>query len=348
MSDLVHFAGNDYLGLATHPAVVTAMQEAAGRYGISSTASRWSVGWTDVHEQLERNLATFLLTQDACIFGSAYLGGAIYFGRMAARGYRIVLCDETVHANQYMGMRAAGLEVRTFRHLDVADLKRQAASCQGQRAILATDGVYGISGEVAPLAEMAEVARQIGAELFVDDAHGVGVIGATGRGSVELCNVDPGGATVLGSMSKAMGTYGGFLAGRREFVEEFRHSPEASGSTAMPPALAAASLAALDLICRQPSLRDRLHANAAAMRRILADNNIPVVCDKHPIIAMLLADEVEAARLAEHFLSQGLRIPYFQYASEPRHNLLRAVGRAVYTSEHLARFEQAVRSRPKG
>lgn len=345
MNEIMNFAGNDYLGLATHPSVVEALQSATARYGISSTGSRWSVGWTDVHERLERDLAAFCGTQEACVFGAAYFGGAIYFGRMAAAGRRVVFCDEMVHSNQYMGMRAAGLEVRRFRHLDADDLRRQTAGYSGPPAIVATDGVYGISGEVAPLADFVRIAQQIGAEFFVDDAHGFGAFGATGRGSVEFCGIDPTKVTILGSMSKAMGVNGGFLAGQKDMVESFRRSPEASGSSLPPPPIAAAAVAALDLIRTQPGLLAAVHANAARMRQILAGTGVQVVCDKHPIVAMLLADEHEAAALSRHFLSCGVKIPYFKYASEPRHNLLRAVARAVHKEEHIACFAEAVRTR---
>ncbi|MDD4892186.1 MAG: aminotransferase class I/II-fold pyridoxal phosphate-dependent enzyme [Phycisphaerae bacterium] len=344
--EMVNFAGNDYLGLARHPEVVEALCRGAERYGISSTSSRWALGWTDIHARLESDLASFMKTEAAGICGASYLGGAIYYGRMAARGFRTVFCDEMVHSNQYLGMRAAGFEIRRFKHLDATDLRRLLAEYSGRPAIVATDGVYGISGEIAPLAEFVAAARTVKAEVFVDDAHGVGAIGETGRGIVELAGVDPNEVTVLGSMSKAMGTNGGFLAGRLELVETFRRSPEASGSAIPPPPIAAAAVKALELVRTRPELRAKANANAAKMRLILAAAGIGLVCDRHPIVAMLLKDEFEAAALDKHFLTFGLRIPYFKYASEPRENLLRAAARAIYTDEHLERFAQAVRSRP--
>lgn len=339
------FAGNDYLGLAADPAVIEALCAAARQYGVSSTSSRWAQGWTDLHEQLERGLMDWMGSEDACIFGAAYLGGTIYYGRMAALGRRVVFCDDMVHSNQFVGMRAAGLDIRTFRHLDVEDLRRLTAGYSGPPAIVATDGVYGISGEVAPIAELVEVADEIGAELFVDDAHGVGVLGALGRGSVELAGLSPDRATVLGSMSKAMGTNGGFLAGRREIVDHCRRSPEASGSSIPPAPVAGAALAALRIIRTDPGPRERMEANAARLRAVLADNGIALADTRHPILGMLLADEAEARALDDHFRERGLWIPYFKYASEPRENLLRAAARTVYTDELLARFEDALRTR---
>lgn len=346
MNEPIDFAGNDYLGLARHPEVVRAVRQAAEGYGISAAGSRWSIGWTDLHERLEGQLAAFLQVEGACLLGSAYLGGAVYFGQMAARGYRTVFCDEMAHGTLYLGMRAAGAAIRTFRHLDVDDLRRQVASHGSSPAIIATDGVYGISGEIAPLSELAEVAGRIGAELFIDDAHGFGVLGETGRGTAESYGIDTTRATILGSLSKAIGAYGGFLAGRRDLVEDFRHSPEVGGTTAAPMPVVAGALAGLDLLRTQPELRARAHANAAAMRRILAEHGIGVMCDRHPIVAMRLESEQAAVTLSRRFLSLGLRIPYLRYPSEPRSNLLRAIGRAVYRQEHLARFAEALQNRP--
>jgi 8-amino-7-oxononanoate synthase len=344
MSDLFKFAGNDYLGLATHPAVIAGVCEAARKYGVSSTSSRWAQGWTPLHEELEQGLRAWMGSEDACIFGAAYMGGVIYYGQMAALGRRVVFCDAMAHSNQFLGLRAAGMEIRTFRHLDVADLRRITAGYAGPPAIVATDGVFGISGEVAPVAALAEVARQLDAELFIDDAHGVGVLGDRGRGAAELAGLQPGDATVLGSMSKAMGANGGFLAGRKDLIERFKHSPEASGSAVPPPPIAGAALAALQIIRDDPAPRRRMEANAARMRRILADAGIALADSCHPILGMLLRDEAEATALDRHFAQHGLWIPYFKYASEPRQNLLRAAARAVYSDAQLDQFAEAVRT----
>jgi 7-keto-8-aminopelargonate synthetase-like enzyme len=336
------FAGNDYLGLATHPAVIEALRSAAEEYGVSATSSRWAQGWTDLHERLEREITGWMGSEDACIFAAAYLGGAVYYGYMASAGRRVVFCDEMVHSSQLLGMRAAGLEIRTFRHLDVADLRRVTAGYAGPPAIVASDGVYGISGEVAPVKDLAEVAERIGAELFIDDAHGVGVLGRRGRGSTELAGVSPERATILGSMSKAMGASGGFLAGRREIVDACRRGPEVSGSTPLPAPLVGAALAALGIIRTDPEPRRRMEENGARMRAALRGQGIALADDRHPILGMLLADEAHARALEGRFRAHGLWIPYFKYASEPRSNLLRAAARAVYTDELLERFERAL------
>jgi glycine C-acetyltransferase/8-amino-7-oxononanoate synthase len=284
-------------------------------------------------------------TEAACILGAAYLGGPVYYASMLPER-PVVFCDAMVHSNQFLGMRAAGVEVRTFRHLDVADLRHQLESYDGPPPILATDGVYGISGEIAPLAEMAALARRIGAEFFVDDAHGIGALGAAGRGSAELAGLQPNDATILGSMSKAMGCGGGFLAGNKHAVERFRRSAAASGSSLPPVPLAAACLKSLEILRTEPHRREKLAANAQIMRTALAEQGIAVVAQTTPIVAMALENQAEAERMADHFLACGIRIPYFPYASEPRGNLLRAAARAVHTEQDLNRFAEAVKTRP--
>ncbi len=339
----VDFAGNDYLGLARDPRLAEALARAAREYGVSATSSRWALGWTDLHARLERELADYMGAEEACILGAAYLGGAVYFSATAGSA-RTVYGDETCHSNLFMGMKAAGFEVRTYKHLDAAELARQLAAHAGPPPIVATDGVYGISGETAPLAAIRDAARKAGAELLVDDAHGVFALGRAGRGATEAAGLAPGDATVLGSMSKALGAGGGFLAGRRDLVEKFRRTAEAAGSSLPPPPLAAACLEALRIVREEPERRARMESHAERMRGTLAEHGIGVVARGTPIVALDLADETRAERLSRHFLFRGLVIPYFKYASEPRHNLLRAVARACYTEEDLGRFAEAVAS----
>jgi len=335
-------AGNDYLGLARDPRLAEALSRAAVIHGISSTSSRWALGWTALHQELEDALAACTGLGAACITGAAYFGGAIYYSLFAGSG-RTVYCDAMVHSNQFLGMRAAGLEIRTFRHLDVDDLRRQLAAHSGPPPIIACDGVYGISGELAPLAELAVAARAVGAEFFVDDAHGFGALGAAGKGSVELCGLAPDPAlTVLCSMSKAMGCGGGFLVGRSELIDRCRHSAAASGSAIPPPPIAAACLTSLRIVQAEPQRRERLQANARRMRQALAGRGIGVVSTATPILGMVFADEHAAAAASRHFAAHAIAIPYFKYASEPRENLLRGIARADYTESELQRFEAAV------
>lgn len=345
----INFAGNDYLGLAGEPRLADIMCQVAHDYGVGATSGRSFLGWSEVHEKLEQDLIRFMGTEDACILSACYLGGLVYY-KYIAEHCGVVFCDETSHANQFDGMRAAGLEIRTFRHLDAADLRRQLAAYDPEsdgRAVVATDSVYGMSGEVAPLREIADAAHSVDAELFVDDAHGAFALGQTGRGAWEACGLEPNEATVLGSMSKALGVVGGFFIGRAEICGRFKRGPFAPGSSPLPPPVAAACAAAVELVRTEPERRDRMWAHARRMREILRKRGIRVVSDRTPIVAMELRDEFEAAALAEHFESRGLVIRYAKYPSEPRHNLLRSVARACYTEADLDRFADAVAQAPR-
>ncbi|MCK5528117.1 MAG: pyridoxal phosphate-dependent aminotransferase family protein [Kiritimatiellae bacterium] len=337
------FAGNDYLGMARDPRLAGVLSSAVSEYGISSTSSRWALGWTDIHAKLEDELARFFGAADAVIIGAAYFGGLIYYSVMREK-YSVVFCDESSHSNQFLGMRAAGFDVRKFKHLDVEDLRRQLEAYDGPPPIIATDGVYGISGEIAPLAELSALAKEYSAELFVDDAHGVVVLGDSGKGACELAGVSPDDVTLLGSMSKAMGCNGGFICGKKELVEKFRRSVPASGSAIPPSLIAAACLEALYLIQEEPERRQKCHDIAERMRGDLEKCGIGVVCKDSPIIAMCLDDGKQASELSEHFLAHKILIPYFTYASEPRQNLLRAVARSCYTEEEMQRFSDALES----
>ncbi len=340
--DVVNFAGNDYLGLARDPRLIGVMHRTALEYGISATSSRWALGWTDIHQKLEEDLAEFFGAEAACILGAAYFGGLAYY-HVAAKQSNNVICDATSHSNQFFGILAAGLEIRKFTHLDIEDCRRLVSEYEGDvPPIIATDGVYGISGEIAPLAEMRDLAASCNAEFFIDDAHGVCILGEKGRGAADLCGIRPQEATILGSMSKAMGCGGGFIVGRQELIEACRRGPGPSGSSIPPAPIAAACSEALRIISEEPHLGEKMWSNARRMHAALEAKHIDVVSRDTPIVAMDFADEFEAAAAEQHFMKFGLRIPYFKYASEPRENMLRAAARACYSEEQMQRFEEAV------
>ena len=340
---MISFAGNDYLGLSRHPEVVAALTEGARRFGVGATGARASVGWTVLHDQLEAGLAQFLGVEDVVIFSEAYLGGAVVFSE-AADFRRHAVIDETAHTNLFLGARAVAMTIATYRHLDADDCRKRLSSVAPDSAVLATDTVYAITGETAPVAELMRAARAHGALLFLDDAHGFGVLGSEGRGALEDARIDGSDAVILGSLSKALGCSGGFLAGPKSLIHCLRRNQHLAGCSAPSPAIVSAVLAALRLVRNDSTLRLRLHRVAERMRSVLVDAAIEVVSTKSPIVCMALRDESEAAALSAHFREFDINIPYFQYPSEPRHNLLRAVAKSAYNESTLDRFEQAIRA----
>lgn len=340
-TDFVDFAGNDYLGLARDVRLIDAAHREAVQFGISASSSRWGLGWTELHERLELGVAEFLNVEASCLLSSAYLGGLVYFVEMAP-AHDTVFCDELSHTNLTLGMKAAGFDIRTYKHLDADDLARQLDEWNGKRPIIATDAVFGISGELAPLAKLRDLAREYNAELLIDDAHGLFAMGQHGRGASEMCGLSPGDVTILGSLSKALGSSGGFLAGRSELVERFRRSDPSTSATPLPIPIAAASLEALRIVGEEPQRREQLNRNATRMREILSERGISVASHETPIVAMLVNDAAEVRRLSDHFLTHGLRIPHFDYPSNPNDNLLRSIARSCHTPEQLQRFANAV------
>lgn len=337
----INFAGNDYLGLARDPRLAEAACRAAREYGISPTSGRFFLGWSDLHRQLEHDLADFFSTEDACLLPTTYLGGLVFFWAMAAK-YRTVFCDEYAHLNLIQGMRAAGFDIRTFRHLDASDLDRQLAAYAGPPPVVCTDGIYGISGEIAPIRDVANLAKRVEALLLVDDAHGVFAMGPTGRGTCEAAGLNPNEVIVLGSMSKALGAHGGFFVGPKAIIEKLQRG--SAGSSPSPFTSVAACLEAIRILRAEPGLRARMQANAARMKKTLGAHGVKVVAEQTPILAMILKDAPEAMRLAEHFESLGLVIRYSDYPSEPRKNLLRSAARTCYTDADIDRFEAAVKN----
>ncbi|MCX7590679.1 MAG: pyridoxal phosphate-dependent aminotransferase family protein [Kiritimatiellae bacterium] len=338
--NVVHFAGNDYLGLARDPRLATAACAAAQRYGIGATSGRFFVGWTELHRKLEEDIRLFFEAEGACLLPSSYLGGLVFFKALAGE-FEIAVCDEYAHSNLLEGIRAAGLPFSMYRHMDVNDLEVRLRCCAGQRVVIVTDGVFGISGEIAPVRELVAVTEKVGAHLLIDDAHGVFALGYNGRGVCEMAGVGlTARITLLGSMSKALGCHGGFFVGRQHYIERLQHASAGASPAALP--VVAACSEALRIVRSDPERRRRMEANALRMRQIFTAHRIPVVSPTGPIVTAVLPNEERARSLAQHLEARGLVVRYANYPSEPRQNLLRTAARSCHTEEDLARFEAEV------
>lgn len=339
----VNFAGNDYLGMAKEKRLADAMYKTALEYGISPTSSRWGAGWTQVFQDLEDHISAYFATDDSTILGAAYLGGLVYFGSIKSL-VDIVLIDETSHVNLYKGIAAAGLAFERYKHLCTKHLEELLDKHKSKRICIATDGLWGISGEIPPIKKIVELSKVYGTEVFVDDAHGVFGMGQTGKGTVEYCGVSSKDVTLLGSLSKALGVSGGFLAGRAELVDLFRRNDTTSGTSTSAIPIAGAADEAIKMLIEDPSRRVKLHEVSRKMREILLKYGIQTAEQESPIVALVLKDEWEAQKVSDALLANGLVAPYFKYASEPRHNFLRCVAKSSYTDEVLATFEKTLQS----
>ncbi|MBL8027809.1 MAG: pyridoxal phosphate-dependent aminotransferase family protein [Fibrobacteres bacterium] len=346
MAAIPEFAGNDYLGLASHPAMPDALAEGARKYSFSYKSSRSGLGWTSLHEEYERRTESFTSFTSSCILHTTYLGGAVYFAAIASLGVTDVVCDAMAHSNLQMGMRAAGLKSHTYKHLDTADLVQVMQNLKpGGKICIATDSVFGISGEIAPLPAIFETAKKYNAELLIDDAHGFGVFGKTGRGIVEHFSIPKEDRlTVLYTMTKAMGCDGGFLCGREELIKICRASAIINGGAIPSPPVANACLKMLNIFDSESWRRAKLFENRDKMLSILDRLSLPVVERAGSILCIAFKDADEAKKVSLKLLESGIRVPYFKYASEPRDNLLRIAARAVYSDSDLALLRTALSS----
>jgi 8-amino-7-oxononanoate synthase len=294
---LLSFSCNDYLNLTQHPAIKQAAIAAIEEYGAGSGASRLVTGNHPLYAQLEAKLAQFKRAEAACVFGSGYLANTGIIPVLAGRD-GLVLLDELSHACIYAGSQLSGAKVLTFRHNDVAHVRELLAAHQGEhdRALIVTDGVFSMDGDLAPLAELLALADEYDAWLMSDDAHGIGVIGS-GRGSGFVGNTHIPVPLQMGTLSKAIGSYGGYLCASAPVIELMRNRARTLiYSTGLPPASVAAATAALDLIEREPAYAGLpvQKAKAFTKRAGLPDAQSPIV----PIVT---GDE-ESALVASRFL----------------------------------------------
>jgi len=306
---LVSFSCNDYLGLSHHPAVKAAASAAVEAYGAGAAASRLITGDHPLLGELEERLATFKGAEAACVFGSGYLANTGVIPTFAGPG-SLVLVDELAHSCIWAGAQLSGGKVLAFRHNDVEHLSALLATHRAgaDRAIVATDGVFSMDGDIAPLDGLSAVCAEHDAWLLSDDAHGVGVVGQ-GRGSAALF---PGVEIPLqiGTLSKALGSYGGYLCASRAVIDLVKSRARTFVySTGLPPASAAAALAALDLIESDPVLCAAPLAKARRFTRALnlADATSAIV----PVIIGEAADALEASRTLEEagYVVSAIRPP---------------------------------------
>ena len=297
---------NNYLGLADHPRVREAAADAAMRWGAGAGASRLVSGNMTLHRRLEERLAAFKGTQAALLFGSGYLANLGVVPALARKG-EIVFSDELNHASIIDGCRLSGAETFVYRHGDVDHLAWGLRNADGRGALIVTDGVFSMDGDVAPLEEIVELARRHDVRVMVDDAHATGTFGPDGRGAVAEAGLDGEIDVIVGTLGKALGSYGAFvacdLAVTRYLVNTAR---PLIFSTGLPPAAAAAAMAALDLLQEQPRRVERLADNAATLRDELAREGFDVSGSETQIVPLVVGEAGLAMRICEAALEQGV------------------------------------------
>jgi 8-amino-7-oxononanoate synthase len=313
--DLINFCSNDYLGLAQHPEVVRAFVDAAAKYGVGSGASHLVTGHGVEHEALEAELAAFTGRERALVFSTGYLANLGAIGALADQKTEIV-SDKLNHASLIDGCRLSGGDVRRFRHADAGHAAELLNSLTASTRLLVTDGVFSMDGDLAPLPELARAARSANAWLIVDDAHAFGVVGATGRGCCEHFGLGAADVPVLiGTFGKAFGTFGAFVAGDADLIEYLvQKSRTYIYTTALPPAVAAATRAALRLVDHESWRREKALSHSRRFRDGLAARGFAALLPAAPggvlstIQPVLLGDEVRALAASKALETQGFLV----------------------------------------
>jgi glycine C-acetyltransferase/8-amino-7-oxononanoate synthase len=305
---------NNYLGLADRAEVREAAAEAALRWGAGSGASRLISGNMEPHRQLEERLAAFKGYESALLFGSGYLANTGVIAALAAKG-EVVFSDELNHASIVDGCRLARAETFVYRHGDLEHLAWALYHQRGKPALIVTDGVFSMDGDVAPLAELLELARRHGARLMVDEAHATGAIGPGGRGSVSAAGLSGEVDVVMGTLGKALGSYGAYACADEETVDFLVNAARTFVfSTAPPPPALGAALAALELLEAEPDLVERLQANARTLRTTLAAEGLGVSASQTQVVPIQVGDAGATMAFCEEALrrrvfAQGIRPP---------------------------------------
>ena len=341
---LAGFCGNDYLGLSQHFSVVGALQDSASQHGAGGIASHLVCGHHAAHEALEREIADWLQVPRALLLGSGFMANLAVLQSLLGEDDACVQ-DRLNHASLLDAARLAGCHLRRYPHADPEGAVRQLRSLPTGAAVLATDGVFSMDGDIAPLRDLSLVARMQKALLYVDDAHGVGVIGPDGRGSVAACRLDV--ATVplqLVTLGKALGGYGAVLAGEAALIEHLAETARPYVyTTALPPAQAAASLAAVKLARREHWRREKLQALAERLRKRARAAGFELLPSDTPIQPLLVGDDAQAVAMARALEEQGFWVAAIRPPTVPEGSArLRITLSALHAGEDVDALVEAL------
>lgn len=341
---VLNFCANNYLGLSNNPELIGAAKDAMDQYGFGLSSVRFICGTQDQHKRLEDAVSTFLGTEDTILYTSCFDANAGLFETILGPEDAII-SDALNHASIIDGIRLCKAKRMRFAHMDMDDLEAKlkeahAAGCS--KIMIATDGVFSMDGDIAPLESICDLAEQYGAMVMVDDSHATGFTGKTGRGSIEHCGVMGRVDVVTSTLGKALGgASGGFTSGRREIIDMLRQrSRPYLFSNTVAPAIVGAAIKAFEMLSATTERRDRLEKNTEHFRSAMTEAGFAIRPGVHPIVPIMLGEARLAATMADAMLERGIYVIGFSYPVVPKGQArIRVQLSAAHTPEHI---DQAV------
>ncbi len=317
-AEVLLLCSNNYLGFADHPRVRQAAADAAERYGAGAGASRLISGDMELHGKLEQRLADFKGAETALLFGSGYLANTGTVAALAGEG-EVVFSDELNHASIIDGCRLSKAETFIYRHRDLDHLEWGLREAGERAALIVTDGVFSMDGDVTPLPDLAPLARRYGCRLMVDEAHGTGAIGPGGRGTVAAAGLSGEVDVIVGTLGKALGGYGAYVCGSADLRDMLINTARPFiFSTAPPPPSVGAALAALELLASRPGVVEQLRRNAAVVRETLSEQGLDVGGSRTQIVPVMVGDARRTLALSERVLEGGVFAQAIRPPTVPR------------------------------
>lgn len=336
------FSSNNYLDLANDPEVKAAACEALEQYGVGAGGSRLTTGSGPLHVCLEEELARFKGREAALVFNTGYMTNVGIISALMGRG-DVIFSDQLNHASIIDGCRLSGAEVVVYRHNDMADLEAKLGAYRGRKGLIVSDGVFSMDGDLVPLPQLVELAKRYGVHTMIDEAHATGVVGATGRGTEEYYHMEGSVDVLMGTLSKAVGSEGGFVCGSAELIQYLTNKARSFiFSTALSPVTMAAGLRGLQKIQEEPQRVAQLRDNMAFLRLELGRYGIPAQSDS-AILPIIVGEEKRAMAAMEALKERGYYVSAIRYPTVARGSArLRVALMSSHTREELAGLAQAL------
>jgi glycine C-acetyltransferase len=336
--EVLNFCANNYLGLADHPELIQAAKEGLDRWGLGLSSVRFICGTQDIHKDLEQKIATFLGTEDTILYSSCFDANGGLFETLLDSECAVI-SDALNHASIIDGIRLCKAERLRYNHMDMNDLENQLKSSQNKRRrLIATDGVFSMDGDVAPLKDICDLADRYKVMVMIDDCHATGFFGKTGRGTPEYCGVQGRIDILTSTLGKSLGgASGGFTTGRKEIVELLRQrSRPYLFSNTLAPTITCAAIKVFDLLSKSSFLIERLEKNTAYFREMIRKAGFEIRPGVHPIVPIMLGDAKLAKAMARDLLKEGIYVIGFSYPVVPQGQArIRVQISAAHTSKDL-------------